>query len=97
MPSKHDIVSNRLAKKEGAKYNKGQGPDINTSRRAIEVESENTAKDGLRQLQGFRKPVYIAGSTPEATKKATEVTKGTTVGVMNQQGKVLKPSSRKRN
>ena len=96
MPRKHDIVANRLAKKEDTEYNRGQGPDINTSRRAIEVESETTVSDGFRQLQGFHKPVYIAGSNPQATKKALEETEGTTVGVMNSQGKILKPSTRKR-
>ena len=96
MPRKHDIVANRLAKKEDTEYNRGQGPDVNTSTRAIEVESEGTVSDGLRQLQGFRKPVYIAGSNPQASQKALEETEGTTVGVMNSQGKILKPSTRKR-
>ncbi len=96
MPTKHDTVANRLAKKEDTEYNRGQGPDVNTSKRAIEVESERTVRDGLRQLQGFHKPVYIAGSNPQATKNALEETKGTTVGVMNSQGKILKPSGRKK-
>lgn len=96
MPTKHDTVASRIAKKERTEYNRGQGPDVNTSTRAIEVESERTVNDGLRQLQGFRKPVYIAGSNPQTTKKALEETKGTTVGVMNSQGKILKPSTRKR-
>ncbi len=96
MARKHDIVSKRIAKKERTEYNRGQGPDVNTSTRAIEVESEGTVSDGLRQLQGFRKPVYIAGSNPQASQKALEETEGTTVGVMNSQGKILKPSTRKR-
>lgn len=96
MPSKHDIVANRIAKKEGVEYNKGKGPDINTKERAMEVESEGTIKDGFRQLQGFKKSVYIVGSTPKVTQKALELTKGKTVGVMNEQGKVIKRSTRKR-
>lgn len=53
-------------------------------------------RDGLRQLQGFRKPVYIAGADAEATQAALDATKGTTVGVMNPQGKILKRSTRRR-
>lgn len=94
--TKHDKAAQRIARKERTNYNEGQGPDINTSRRAIEVESRTTVQDGLRQLQGFRKPVYIAGADPEATKAALEATKGTTVGVMSHTGRVIKRSSRSR-
>lgn len=96
MPSKHDIVANKIAKKEGVEYNKGKGPDIKTKDRGIEIESEGTIPDGLRQLQGFKKPVYIVGSTPKATKEALELTEGKTVGVMNEKGKIIKRSTRKR-
>jgi len=47
-------------------------------------------------LRGHRGPSYIAGTNHEAVEKALEVTKGTTVGVMNNQGKVIKRSTRKR-
>ena len=67
-----------------------------TSRRAIEVEIESTVRDGLRQLKGFTKPVYIAGADPDATKAALKVTKGTTVGVMSHTGRVIKRSTRTR-
>ena len=96
MKSKHNQTAQRLARKEGVDYNKGQGPDVNSPRRAIEVESEGTVRDGLRQLKGFRKPVYIAGADPAATKAALEVTKRTTVGVMDSRGIILKRSTRKK-
>ena len=51
-------------------------------RRAIEIETVNTVRDGIRQLQGFRKPVHIAGANSAATQAALEATQGTTVGVM---------------
>ena len=94
--SKHDRTAERLAAKERTEYNRGQGADVQGRRRAIEVETAATVRDGLRQLRGYRKPVYIAGSDAAATKAALEVTRGTTVGVMNDQGKVVKRSSRKR-
>ena len=53
--SKHDQTAERLAKKESTEYNRGQGADVQGGRRAIEVETETTARDGLRQLQGYRK------------------------------------------
>ena len=71
-------------------------PDINTSSQATEVETARTVEDAKRQLRGFKKPVYIAGADAEATKKALESTKGTTIGVRDQSGKILKRSTRKR-
>ena len=96
MTSQHDRTARQLAHKHKTDYNKGQGPDVITSRLAIEVETANTVRDGLRQLQGFRKPVYIAGADAETTKKALDVTKGTTVGVMGPDGKIVKRSTRKK-
>ena len=94
MTSQHDKTATRLARKEGVPYNRGQGPDVNGNRRAVEVETAKSARDGLQQLQGFRKPVYIADA--KATEAALQATRGTTVGVMNPRGKVVKPSTRRR-
>lgn len=93
--SKHDEVANQLAKKSGVEYNRGKGPDVNSSAKAIEVETVNTVREGLRQLQGFRKPVYIAGATKAAVEEALRHTAGTTVGVMDERGKILKRSTRR--
>lgn len=96
MLNKHDITASRIAKKQRARYIPGPGPDINSSRRAIAVETKRTIPDGVRHLRGFRKPVYIAGVDAAATKKALEAVGGTTVGVMNSRGEVLKRSTRRR-
>ena len=97
MPSKHDQTASRgLARKDGVPYNRGQGPDVVSPSRAIEVETAETARDGLRQLRGFRKPVYIAGADTEATKSALEATRNTTVGVMDPRGNIVKRSTRRR-
>ncbi|MBC8527410.1 MAG: hypothetical protein H8D22_11270 [Candidatus Cloacimonetes bacterium] len=92
----HKITANRIAKKFNTVYNNQEGVDINPPQLAIEVETPKTIKDGLRQLKGFRKPVYIAGTNEEAVKKALEVTKNTTVGVMDSQGNIIKKSTRKK-
>ncbi len=94
--SKHDQTAERLAKKEGTEYNRGQGADIQGGRRVIEVETEATVRDGLLQLRGYQKPVYIAGADEKATQAALEATKGTTVGVMDDKGNVVRSSSRKK-
>ena len=96
MTTKHDKTAERLARREGVEYNEGQGPDVNSARRAIEIETADTVRDGLRQLRGFNKPVYLAGADAEATKAAVEAAQGTTVGVMNSQGKIVKRSTRRR-
>ena len=91
----HKTTSNRLAKKFKTKYNSGQGPDIQTNNKVIEVETLGTVKDGLRQLQGFKKKVYIAGVNKETVNKAIELTKNTTIGVMDKDGNIIKRSTRK--
>lgn len=96
MPSKHDSTANQIAQKKRTRYNQGPGPDIKAQDQVIEIETAETIHDGLRQLRGFRKAVYIAGSDQKATQKALETTEGTTVGVMDPTGKVIKRSTRKR-
>jgi len=95
MPSEHDKTAERVAKKLGGEYNRGQGPDINTPSQATEVETARTVEDAKRQLKGFKKPVYIAGANAEATRKALASTEGTTIGVRDQNGKIVKRSTRK--
>ncbi len=92
----HKATSNRIAKKLGTEYNSSDGVDINTPSVAVEVETEETVRDAARQLQGHRKKVYIAGTNQEAVNIALEATKGTTIGVMNNQGEIVKSSSRKK-
>ena len=90
----HKSTANRIAYKYNTQYNRGKGADVKTNKIAIEVETAKTAKDGIRQLQGHRKPVYIAGTDKEAVEKALEITRGTTVGVMDNQAKIIRRSSR---
>jgi len=92
----HDIAADRIARKLGTEYNRGKGPDIKKPNMVVEVETDQTVKDGLRQLQGFRKSVYIAGSNQKALNVALKTTKNTTVGVMDAWGKIVKRSSRKK-
>lgn len=92
----HKATANRIAKKYGTEYNDGKGVDIKSNRATIEVETPETVGEALGQLRGHRGPVYIAGSNKEATDKALEVTNGTTLGVMDNQGNIIKRSTRKK-
>ena len=94
--SKHDKTAQQIAEQKGVDYNKGQGPDIKTPRQVIEVETLDTINDAARQLQGYQRPVYVAGVDDEATQAALEHYKDTTIGVMDPSGNILKSSSRKK-
>ena len=92
----HEDAAKRIAKKVNTEYNFSKGVDIVTTRVAIEVETPETISSAFQQLKGHRKPVYIAGTNIEAVKKALEATENTTVGVMDNTGKIIKRSSRKK-
>ena len=94
--SKHDETAQAIAEKKNVDYNKGAGPDIKAPRQTIEVETTNTIGDAGRQLQGHRGPVYVAVTDDKDIPKAVQRYDGTTIGVMNSSGEVVKPSSRKR-
>lgn len=92
----HKTTANRIAKKMKTEYNDGKGVDIKSTNATIEVETPETVADAPGQLRGHRGPAYIAGTNKEAVNKAIETTKGTTIGVMDSQGNIVKPSTRKR-
>ena len=91
----HDDTARKLAKKFGAEYNKGPGADIKAKKLAVEIETENTINDASRQLQGYKKPVYVAPTTNSGVEKALKKYKDTTIGVMDKTGKIIKKSKRK--
>lgn len=92
----HKIVAKRIAKKLKTDYNSKKGIDINTPKIAVEVETQGLVSEGIRQLQGYKKPSYIAAANQETLKEALEKTKRTTIGVMNPQGDIIKKTSRKK-
>ena len=59
----------------------------NAPRQVIEVETIDTINDDARQLQGYQRPVYVAGADDAATEAALEHYDGTTIGVMDPSGK----------
>ena len=92
----HKTTANRIARKLGAEYNAGEGVDVKFPRATVEVETLETVADAPGQLRGHRGPVYIAGTNQQAVEKAIEATEGTTIGVMDNQGNIVRRSSRRR-
>ena len=92
----HKTAANRIASKLNTNYNNGEGVDIKSTRATVEVETPNTVSEAPRQLRGHRGPAYIAGTNQAAVDKALEVAEGTTIGVMDNQGKIIKRSTRKK-
>ena len=92
----HRTTSIRIAKKLDGTYNSNKGVHSVTPNIAVEVETENTVASGVRQLQGHKKRVYIAGTNKKAVERALKATERTTIGVMNSEGRIVKQSSRKK-
>ncbi len=84
---------NRLSKRLGTEPQE-KGADIQMNNLAIEVEPEKTISQAIMQLQGYKKSVYIAGVNQKAVEKALKATERTTIGVMDNHGKIIKRSSR---
>ena len=91
----HKTTANRIAQKYGSNYNSGEGADIKAQHITIEVETPESVADAGRQLRGHKGPVYVAGTNKEATEKALELYDNSTIGVMDNQGKIIKQSTRK--
>jgi len=96
MASRHDEIAKALAQKFGGEYNPAEGVDIVTDKVAIEVETPKTISDAKRQLQGHKKPAYVAVTNERSIRKALEAMEGTTIGVVGPSGKIVKRSTRKR-
>ncbi len=91
----HKITANRIAKKFGVDYNDGKGVDIKSPKATVEIETPETVGNAPGQLRGHQGPTYIAGTSKEAVAKALRIAIGTTIGVMDNKGKIIKKSTRK--
>ena len=94
MPKVHDIVAHRIAKKLNTFYNVGYGPDIHKFPKVVEVVMAGEIEMGLQKVNHFEGPTYIAGATSLAVDRAKKATRGTSIGVMDQFGKIVKRSTR---
>lgn len=92
----HKATVNRLLSRYGGNYSPEKGADIKTPHHGtIEVETAETVREAPTQLKGYHGPVYIAGTSKPAVDKALEIAEGTTIGVMDKTGHIIKPSTRR--
>lgn len=89
------LAAKRVAKKLGAKIATGRGPAVITPKQVVAITTGRNTQTAMRQLKGYRRRVYIAATDSNATKAALAATKGTTIGVIDHQCRVCKPSTRK--
>lgn len=88
--SAHDKTADYLSRKFSIPYHGDEGADLQ-GRIVIEIEKDpNKISEAKRQLQGYKKPRYIAGTNKRTVEAALEDTKTTKIGVMNKRGKILR-------
>lgn len=96
--SLHDKIAEKLAKKFGTKYKSDIGIDIvdKKRKRVIEVEiKKDSLYQGIKQVE--RSPMARYLSVPSSlSNKAINLTKNSGIGVMDENGNILKKASRKK-
>ena len=88
------ITANRIAKKLNTEYILGPGPDIKSPQYTIAVETEESLSEAVRKLSGYRGPVYVAVTNKKSLFAAIEKYAHMTIGVMDNQGDIVKKSTR---
>ena len=94
MAKSHDIVAKRIAENMNVFYNAGRGPDIHKYPKVVEVVMAHEVDKGIQKINGFQGPTYIAGATQLAVERAKKATRGTSIGVIDQLGRIVKRSTR---
>ncbi len=95
MAKSHDIAARRIARILKGRYRPSRSPDVKGKLGRAEVKSTaSEIPEALRQLGGGSGPAYTALPKrvhPEALRRL----KHRKTGLMNYQGKIIKPSTRK--
>ena len=95
MAKSHDIAARRIAKQVKGRYTPSKSPDIKGKLGRVEVKSTaNEIPKALRQLGGGSGNAYIALPKPEHSEALRRLS-GRKTGLLNYQGKTIKPSTRK--
>ncbi len=94
MAKSHDIAAQRIARIHGCKYRRSKSPDAKCPGIRVEVKSKaSEIPEALRQLGGGSGDAYIGLPKP-AHPKALKRLRGRKTGLMDYQGKIIKPSTR---
>jgi hypothetical protein len=92
--TEHDRIAERIADKLGAPYNPSKGADIVSPEKVVEVEVDaNGLSRGIEQLQGYKRLRYL-GVPKRLVPAAMEKAEGTKIGVMDQNGNIVKRAQR---
>jgi len=94
MTSKHDQIANNLATKFGTEYKSNKGIDLVLPKRVIEIETKKAGiYQGIKQVERSDKARYLAVNNINVN-NALSSTQGTGIGVMNEEGKIVKKAGR---
>ena len=95
MAKSHDIAARRIAKQVKGRYSPSTSPDVKGKLGRVEVKSTaEEIPEALRQLGGGSGPAYVALPKQQHPKALTRLRERKT-GLMDYQGKIIKPSTRK--
>jgi len=96
MADSHDRAAKLVAKKLGGRYNPQTSPDVKVKGGRAEVKSSaNEIPEALQQLAGGTGPAFVVLPKPQHKKALARLT-GLKTGLMDYQGNITKPSTRKR-
>ena len=96
MADSHDRAAKLVAKKLGGRYNPQTSPDVKAKGGRAEVKSSaNEIPEALQQLAGGTGRAFVVLPKPQH-KKALARLAGLKTGLMDYQGNITKPSTRKR-
>ena len=90
-PSKaHTATANRVARRYGGVFERGEGPDIETEEMVVYVATTATMRKILREVALNSKPAYLAVTNMEASIEALRAVQGTEWGVLSPKGEILR-------
>lgn len=96
MANSHDRAAKLVARKLGSRYDPRTSPDVKGKGGRAEVKSSvDEITQALRQLAGGTGSAFVVLPKPQHRKALTRLA-GLKTGLMDYQGKITKPSTRKR-
>jgi len=88
--SRHDRLVDRIARVHGGRPQR-KGADLKSGNRVMEIKvTYSDLYNAIGQLKASRKPCKYVVVPSELRKKAISTTKGTGIGVMDGNGRIVK-------
>jgi hypothetical protein len=95
MSRRHDLLVDRISRVHGGTPQR-KGVDLKPGKRAIEIKvTQFDIYNAVGQLKASRKPCKYVVVPSNLRKKALSITKGTGIGVMDGNGKIVKKCRKK--